>query len=175
MNEKRNRKPRRQHIARRPRTHHPMHCAPAPIIRQPLQQIRNVDQHRARHGHRSFEVSRVKWIDFQPTDTVLEEEGAQSEISVWDNARVTFLLDDGFGDGGIVQEPELGVCALGDVVKKGVAEIHGHCQTFEDGEAEGVALGVEGVDGGAEVGELGFCGTGGVGEASVFVAFWGGG
>jgi hypothetical protein len=72
-----------------------------------------------------------------------------------------------------VEQAQLRVCALGDVVEEVVAQIHGHSETFEDGEAEGVALGVEGVDGCAESGEIRFGGTRGVGEASVFVAFWG--
>jgi hypothetical protein len=154
MNEKWNRKSCRQHISRRPRTHHPMYRAPAPIIRQPLQQVCNVNQHRARHGYSGFEVAGVKGIDFEAANTVLEKKSAQSEVSVWDDARVTFLLDDTFGNGRIVEEAQLRVCALGDVVEEVVAEVHGHGETFEDGEAEGVALCVERVDGGAEVREF---------------------
>jgi hypothetical protein len=53
-----------------------------------------------------------------------------------------------------VEQAQLRVGALGDVVEEVVAQIHGHGETFKDGEAEGEALCVKGVDGCAEGGEF---------------------
>jgi hypothetical protein len=70
-----------------------MNRAPTPIISQPLQEIRNIDQDSPTFRYCRLEVPGMERIYFETTYIILEEQRTQTKVSVRDNPCVTFLLD----------------------------------------------------------------------------------
>lgn len=146
---------------------------PHPVVRQPLQQVTDVDERRARDGRRGLELARVERINLQPADTVLEEQRADPEVRVRHDARVALRLNDGARDGRVVEEPQLRVCVGDDAVEEVVvivAQLHRHGETSEHVEREGEALDIEFIQRPAETWQLVFGGTQGADGAAMLVA-----
>lgn len=66
----------------------------AAVVGQALQQVRDVYEDGAWARGGGLEVAGVVGVDFEAGDGVLEEERAEAEICVREDAGVAFLLDD---------------------------------------------------------------------------------
>jgi hypothetical protein len=172
MDEERNRVARRQNVARNPGANHAVDRATTAIIRQPLQEIRDVDEDGSSLGHGRFEVTGVEGIDLETAHVVLEQERAETEVCVGDDPRVALLLHDLTLDGRVVDKAQLRVCFPGDVVEEVVAQVHGHGETLQHVERKREALAVEIIQRLLEARELGRRGTLRVRKAPVLVALF---
>jgi hypothetical protein len=69
-----------------------MSCGDTAVVGEALEEVGDVDQDGAGAGCDGLEVTCVVGIDFEAANGVLEEEGAEAEVGVREDAGVAFLL-----------------------------------------------------------------------------------